>query len=43
VILTTAGLIVAKYRINRITREQASAPAALDVVAPAKFEWEVAP
>jgi heme exporter protein C len=42
VILTTAGLIAAKYNLNRRLRETSSVAGGSDVVVPARFEWEAA-
>jgi len=44
VVLTTAGLIVAKYRLNRWYREIFTTANPTDSAAPGKFEWqEIAP
>jgi heme exporter protein C len=42
VILLSAGLIVARYSLNRKIREEAKPAIGFDPVMPAKFEWEVA-
>jgi len=41
VILTTAGLILAKFNLNRAARQQERSAQGFEVAVPAKFEWEV--
>jgi heme exporter protein C len=42
VILTTAGLIAAKYNLNRRLRDMSGPAGGFDVVVPARFDWQEA-